>query len=273
MILAISLLLSGAASAQTPETLRASPFFVGPVQAKFVRTPAFISPEPALEPQPEPLIQDTEVVPLGPMERAGAAVGRMSLSAQLDRHRSLVRVQLGASAWDVGIAGDAAFKTPYLTFTQGDRLLMAPVGDLRRLIGEGVEIEIERGVVYKFKLNLSWTNPVRNSTMQLRPARGTHGPSHDLNTGALVDAVRSKSFVFSSDGTEYWTLYGSDVDPAAGTLSGTRSLVFIKFDGMKSKAWPAAESSLPEGQPVRVQLVAPVVLQRAGDQLLISSGR
>lgn len=103
----------------------------------------------------------------------------------------LARLQLGASLWDVGLASDTAFKNASLTFRRDGETRVAPLGDLSRLRTSGVEVEIEPGLVYRFSLAVSWLDPLRRSTLEVRPVDGTAGPSHALNTGELLDALQA----------------------------------------------------------------------------------
>lgn len=200
----------------------------------------------------EPFLQNPQPQPLPPSQQLGAVVGRAKLAQQLDRHRDLLTRQLGRSVWDIGVAGDAAFKTYYATFRQGSRLVLAPLGDLNRLRGDGIDVTIEPGVVYNLHVTINIFNPVRGSTLEITPARGTVGPEHEVKTGVLLDSIKAHSFVFSSQGVEYWMLYGTDVDPKTNQLAGTRSLLFMNEAGMNSKAWPLAEDSLKVGEPTAV---------------------
>jgi hypothetical protein len=218
----------------------------------------------------EPFFLDPKAAPLTGGSLAGEVLGKVRLAEQLDRHRSLAHLKLGARAWDVSVAGDAGFSRYYLTLRDGADLRLAPLGDLNRLRGEGVDIQVEKGVVYNFHLSINIFNPVRGSTFEIRPARGTGGQSYALKTGALLDAVRDRSFVFSAGGAEYWTLYGTDVDAATGGLAATRSFLFVHLDGLKSNAWPLAEASLPVGQPRRVTFRSDLVLARSADELSVA---
>ena len=99
---------------------------------------------------------------------------------------------------------------------------------------------------------------------------GTNGPTTQLNSGVLIDAVKAKSFVFSHDGVEYWALYGTDIDALSGLPGPTRSLLFLRFAGLSSKAWPLTETALPLDRRMRVQLAAQVTMTRGIDALEIA---
>lgn len=208
---------------------------------------------PKRSPDAGPVLQDPKLDPMQPAEAPRVRVADMDLVVQLDRHRDLLKKQLGPSNWDIGVAGDPGFKSYFLTFRQGQRLVIAPLGDdLNRLRGDGINATVEPGVVYNFKVSINIFNPVRGSTLNISPVNGTRGPKHSLKTGELLDSVKAHSTVFSSDGIEYWGLHGTDVDPATNTLAKTRSFLFIHMDGMNSKAWPLAQDSLPLDTPAGV---------------------
>lgn len=187
------------------------------------------------------------------MQTPGPTLGRVKLAAQLDRHRDLINRVLGNSAWDISIAGDAGFKNIFLTFMQGQKLIIRPLGDLKRLrSSDGVNVEIEPGLTYNFRVSINIFNPIRGSRLILTPAQGTTGPRHEIKTGVVVDAIQARSYVFNSGGVEYWMLYGTDVDPATQKLVDSRSFLFIHEDGTNTKGWQLAESALPVNKPVSV---------------------
>ena len=197
----------------------------------------------------------------------------MALASQLDRHRSLFRLKFGARDWDVSVAGDAGFSKYFLTLRDGAELRIAPLGDLNRLHGEGIDIAVEPGVAYNLKLAVNILNTVRGSTLEFKPVQGTRGPKHGVKSGVLLDAVKARSTVFSADGKEYWALYGTDVNPATGGLSDTRSFLFVHMDGLSSKAWPVAEGALTPNQPYRVELKSSLALTRTPTELVVNKPR
>ena len=77
---------------------------------------------------------------------------------------------------------------------------------------------------------------------------------NDIKTGALIDAIRARSFVFRVRGQEFWMLYAADARPDAAGFADTRSLLFVREDGLSSKAWPLAEASLPIDSSATVDL-------------------
>lgn len=219
----------------------------------------------------EPVLQDPKLKALEPSP-LGGVVGRVTLSAQLDKHRDLMTRQLGRTVWNISVAGDPGFKNFFLTFQAGERLLIRPLGDLNRLRGEGINVEIEPGVTYNFKVSVNIFNPVRGSTLKMTPVNGTQGPSHGPKTGEILDAIKARSYVFKSGGTEYWTLFGTDVDPATNALAQTKSLLFINEAGLSSKAWPLAESALSPDKPHAVTLKQDLVLTKTSQgELLIQT--
>ncbi|OGR84520.1 MAG: hypothetical protein A3J74_01595 [Elusimicrobia bacterium RIFCSPHIGHO2_02_FULL_57_9] len=211
------------------------------------------------------------------LQDAGPIVGRIKLAAQLDRHRDLINRVLGNSAWNISVAGDPGFKNIFFTFQQGEKLVVRPVGDPKRLrSAQGVDVEIEPGLTYNFKVKITIWDPIRGSKVLITPAKGTKGPRYDdLKTGALLDAAKARSYVFNSNGIEYWTLYGTDVDPATNSLKDSRSFLFLHENGMNTQAWQLAESTLPVDQPVVVAFGdANFVLTRtAAGELLIQDAQ
>ncbi|MBI3551167.1 MAG: hypothetical protein HY077_01510 [Elusimicrobia bacterium] len=275
--LCIALLAAAAYASSTPEAVSLGAeqvFYAMPHIAPLKLAPRAVVPQ-----EPEQAVElfkvlDPKPRPAPRAQKQGSVVGSVSLPALLDHHRDLLKGKtLGRKPYDISVAGDPGFKTYFLTFRQASSLLIAPLGDLNRLRGEGIDITIEPGVVYHFHVSINIFNPVRGSTMEIHPSRGTSGPQHDIKTGTVLDLVKDKSYVFSADDNEYWVLHGTDVDPKTNKLTDTRSLLFIHEAGMSTKAWPVAESSLPAGQPVNVTFGdAQLTLTRsAGGQLTISN--
>ncbi len=222
----------------------------------------------------EPVLQDPKLAPIGPWEVPGALIGTVKLAQQLDRHRDLITKPLGAATRLISAAGDAAFKSYFMTFAWGPQLVIAPLGDLGRLRGEGIDIRIDAETAYNFKVAINILNPVRGSTFKMTPLAGSRGSYQDIKTGAILDAVKARSFVFSAEGAEYWLLEGTDVDPATNRLATTRSFLFIHEAGTDSKAWPVAESALPLGTGVAATLdKTRLVLVRTESELRIHKTR
>jgi hypothetical protein len=222
----------------------------------------------------EPVLQDPKAAPADPFSILGE-VGRVALSSILDKQRDVMTRQLGASTWDIGPAGDPGFKSYFLTFRQAAKLVIAPLGDLNRLRGEGINVRIDERTVYNIKVSPNIFDPVRGSKLILTPVQGTQGPKHETKTGPVMDAVKARSYIFKSGGKEYWVMHGTDVDPATNTLGQTRSLLFVHEAGLSSKAWPMAESALEVGKPTAVDFEGnKLVLTRTADgQLVINAGR
>ncbi len=230
----------------------------------------------AQEPAPsEPFFLDPKANPLMPFEAPGALVGKILLPTILDKHRNLMNRQLGASNWDISLAGDAGFKTYFFTFAQGDKLVIAPMGDPNRLRGDGVNVRIDPATAYNFKVSINIFDPIRGSTLNITPIEGTKGPKHGIKTGLVLDAIKAKSYAFKTGGKEYWLLHGTDVDPKTNRLTDTRSLLFINEAGMSSKAWPLAESQLEAGKPLAVDFNGKrlVLTRSAAGELSINEAR
>lgn len=202
----------------------------------------------------EPILLDPTPNPLQPLQIPGEKIGSIKLADLLDRHRDMLVRPLGAWTWAIGPAGDPGFKNFYLTFLKPDAFTIAPLGDLNRLRGDGINITIVPGTTYNFKVAINIFNPVRGSTLKITPVSGTSGPKHEMKTGVVLDAIKAKSFIFNANNKEYWMLLGTDVDPATNALAKTKSFLIINEAGVKSKAWPLAEASLEPGKPVHVDL-------------------
>ncbi|MEK9144906.1 MAG: hypothetical protein AAB339_04785 [Elusimicrobiota bacterium] len=199
----------------------------------------------------------------------GAPLGSFTLSERLDSHRDLMTLQLGGTVWNVSAAADPKFEVLYLTFQNKDRLIARRIEDLNSLRGEGVVVEVEPGVSYRFKVSVNIFSPVRGSTLQVTPAGATQGPSHKMKTGAVLDAVKRESFVFKAEDKEFWVLFGTDMDPQTNGFAKTRSLLFINEAGLSSKAWPVPESSLAEDKPLGIALGdTRITLQKGSDGTL-----
>ena len=227
--------------------------------------------EPVLQPALTPL-------PFSPRAPRGKQVGRVVLAEQLDKQRALLARQLGAKPWDIGAAGDAGFKNYYLTFTPAGQpapVTLAPLGDLNRLRGEGVDARVDATTVYNFKVSINIFNPVRGSTLNIKPVKGTRGPGHDVKTGVMLDAVKARGSVFKASGKEYWLHYGTDVKDDGSGFADTRSFLFIHEDGMSSKAWPLAESALTPDAAAVVDLGGTKLrlTRTSGGELLIAEAR
>ena len=231
--------LSSTASAQSLEALR------------FAADSALISALPgAIHPdlqQPlEPVLQKALTPVLMAPSRAGATVGKVVLAKLKSANRHITGRQFGARTLDLGIVSDASFENKYFTFTDAaNATTLAPLGDLNRLRGDGINARIDAKTVYNFKVIVNIFSPVRGSTLKMTPVQGTVGPSHDMKTGALLDGIKAKSFVFKAKGQELLLSYDSDVKADGSGFADTNSFLFTKEDGLSSKAWPLNESKLP----------------------------
>jgi hypothetical protein len=217
-------------------------------------------PEPSEAEQAElptfesyPSIAKPELSTVTP-QALGPAIGSIVLAERLDFHRNILSLQLGASAWDVSAASDKDFNLLYLRFEREGRILLARVRDRNQLIKDGVTVTLDPKTLYRFKLDVNVFNPAYGSTLRVDPVGGTQGPAHRVSTGELFKRTRAKSYVFQASGKEYWLLYATDVDPATELPAKTTSLLFIKENGMSTKCWPVAESSLEPNRPLTVGL-------------------
>lgn len=231
--------LAGSASAQSLEALRLS------ADAALLQAlPGAVHPD--LQEPLEPVLQEPlKPVPMHPSRAPGAVVGKAVLSALKSANRRVTARQFGARTLDLGIVSDASFKNKYLTFSDAKATALAPMGDLNRLRGAGVDARVDAKTVYNFKVVVNIFSPVRGSTLKMTPVQGTAGPAHDMKTGALLDAIKAKSLVFKAKGQELLLSYDADVLPDGSGFAATNSFLFTKEDGLSSKAWPLAEAKLP----------------------------
>ncbi len=191
--------------------------------------------------KPQTAIQQVPVLrALGAGENFGSELGRVNLNAQLNRTLHLLRETRGAGAFDVGMAADAGANTRFLTFTNAAGTVLGRIGSLGDLRGGGVNLRIDAATVYNFRIQIGsiFNDPVRNSTLYVTPAQGTRGPSHEMTTGALLDAVRANSALIDVDGDEYEIFYGSDARPDGRGFTGARSLLITHEAGLSTQYWP-----------------------------------
>ena len=250
IILAIvaAAVLASPAAAQSLEALRFS------ADAALLQAmPQAVHPD-LLQAQ-EPVIQKPlNPLPMGRSRTPGPVVGKAVLSSLMSANRHFTTRQFGARTLDLGIASDAAFSNKYFTFTDAKATTLAPLGDINRLRGAGIDARIDAKTVYNFKVIVNIFSPVRGSTLKMTPVQGTAGPTHEMKTGALLDATRAKAFVFKAKGVELWLSYDADVLPDGSGFAATRSFLFTKEDGLSSKAWPLAEAKLPLDTSASVDL-------------------
>ncbi len=237
-VLAAAVLASPAA-AQSLEALRFSAD-----TALIQAFPEAINPD--LQEPLEPVLQaPLQPMLLSPSRAPGAVVGTAVLSKLKSANRRVTTRQFGARTLDLGIASDASFANKYFTFSDAKATTLAPLGDMNRLRGAGVNARVDAKTVYNFKVVVNIFSPVRGSTLKMSPVQGTAGPAHDMKTGALLDAIKAKSFVFKAKGVELLLSYDADVLPDGSGFANTNSFLFTKEDGLSSKAWPLNESKLP----------------------------
>lgn len=239
-ILAIlAAVLASPAAAQSFEALRFS------ADAALINAlPGAIHPD--LQEELEPVLQaPLKPLLLQPSRNPGPVVGKVVLSALKSANRHVTPRQFGARTLDLGISSDASFSNKYFTFSDAKTTTLAPLGDMNRLRGEGIDARIDAKTVYNFKVVVNIFSPVRGSTLKMTPVQGTVGPKHEMKTGALLDAIKAKSFVFKAKGQELLLSYDADVLPDGSGFADTNSFLFTKEDGLSSKAWPLNEHKLP----------------------------
>lgn len=229
--------VAGSASAQSLEALRFS------ADAALIQgLPGAIHPD--LQEPLEPVLQEP-LKPMRPSRAPGPIVGTAVLSTLKSANRRVTTRQFGARTLDLGIASDASFTNKYFTFSDAKATTLAPLGDMNRLRGDGVDARVDARTVYNFKVVVNIFSPVRGSTLKMTPVQGTAGPKHEMKTGALLDAIKAKSFIFKAKGVELLLSYDADVLPDGSGFAATNSFLFTKEDGLSSKAWPLNESKLP----------------------------
>lgn len=243
---AAAAVLASPASARSLEALRFSAD-----SALIQAFPEAINPD--LQQPLEPVLQQP-LKPMRPSAAPGAVAGTAVLSKLKSANRHVTTRQFGARTLDLGIASDASFSNKYFTFTDAKATSLAPLGDMNRLRGAGINARVDAKTVYNFKVVVNIFSPVRGSTLKMTPAQGTAGPPHDMKTGALLDAIKARSFVFKAKGVELLLSYDADVLPDGSGFAATNSFLFTKEDGLSSKAWPLSESKLPLDAPAVVDL-------------------
>ena len=189
-----------------------------------------------------------------PIGAPGTVVAKIALSGLLEANRHIMTLTFGSRVLDFGVSSDAAFSKSYMTFTDAKTTALAPLGDMDQLRGPGVDARIDANTVYKVKFIANIFDPMRGSTLKMTPINGTVGPTHSPKTGKVLDAIRAHASVFKASGRELWLFYGADVLPDGSGYADTRSFLFIKEDGLSSKAWPLAESALAPDVPAVVDL-------------------
>lgn len=221
------------------------------------------------------VLQTPRVRALGADEAFGEVLGRVKLSAQLDRNLFLMKETLGARLLDVGVAIDPGAKARFLTFTDGAGTTLGRIGSLGDLRGRGVDIRIDARTVYNFRVQVGsiFDDPVHKSILYVTPVEGTSGPSDRMTTGRLLDAMRAKSALVDIDGEEYEIFYGRDARSDGSGFASTRSFLFTHEAGLSTKAWPLSESALPLDVPTAVTLgdVEVQMTRTSGGELLIGS--
>jgi len=196
----------------------------------------------------------------------GRDLGGFKLSDRLNSHSDLFTRKLGTRDWDLSVAGDPKFEISYLRLERPDEKQLHKIKDINELRGKGVNIKVDEKTIYNFKVSINIFSPTRGSTLKITPIQGTNGPKHKIKTGKILDRVEEESFVFKTAGKEFWTLYGTDVDPETNWFADTRSFLVIHENGLSTKAYPIGEGKLPIGQAVAVTLGdAKVVLRRSED--------
>ena len=196
----------------------------------------------------------------------GKDLGGFVLADRLDSHSDMFTRKLGSKVWDLSVAGDSKFEISYLRLTREDETQLHKIKNVKELRGKGINIQIDDNTSYNIKVSVNIFSPTRGSKLKITAINGTKGPSHKIKTGAILDRIEEKSFIFKTAGKEYWTLYGTDVDPETNWFTDTKSFLVIQENGLSTKAYPIPESKLPVGEAVSVALGdAKVVIRRNPD--------
>ncbi len=267
LILAAVLFVPAAASAQPLETssvLAGERFAQSPADVRAALAPS--ASEPVLQPALKPQTSLKQAV--------GETLATVVLADALDKNLHVTNYRFGARPLDLGVATDPGFKKFYLTFSDRAGTTIGPIGDLGKLrSSEGVDVRIDAATVYNFRVQANIFSPVRGSMLYMTPSQGTAGPSHETKTGPLLDAIRARAALMTIDGEEYWIFYGRDVKADGSGFADTRSFLFVHMNGLSSKAWPLAESSLTPGAPGVVDLggVKVSVLRTTDGKLVVSA--
>ena len=139
-VLAAAVLASPAA-AQSLEALRFSAD-----TALIQAFPEAINPD--LQEPLEPVLQaPLQPMLLSPSRAPGAVVGTAVLSKLKSANRRVTTRQFGARTLDLGIASDASFANKYFTFSDAKATTLAPLGDMNRLRGAGVNARVDAKTV------------------------------------------------------------------------------------------------------------------------------
>jgi hypothetical protein len=269
LLLAAALLGPAAAGAVTIESLSANSI-LSPLS---VRPQARAAAAMIQAPQEPQVLQEPVLRPLT-NKRVGSELGRVSLAKQLDKNLFLMNEVLGSRKLDIGIATDPGAKNRFLTFTDGAGTTLGKIGSLGDLRGKGVDVRVDANTVYNFRVEVGsiFDDPVHKSILHTTPTNGTHGPSYDMTTGALLDVMRAKSAIVNIDGDDYEIFYGRDAKADGSGFANTHGFLITHEAGLSTKAWPLAESALPLNVPTSVTLGdAQVQMTRTATDLIVTS--
>lgn len=266
-LLLAALALPAAAAGPSLESIQLQGFQGFHASPELIRRSMPKASEPFVQPAPRPA--ETDELP----DESKSA--RAKLSDMLNRNQRAFKKRLGAKDWDIGVAADAEMKTFFFVFGDSAGLRLAPVGEPKQLIGNGVNVRVDERTVYNVRVQPNIFNPVRGSTMHMTPIQGTQGPTHSGKTGELVDAVRAKALIANLGGKEHWVFYGNDAKADGSGFADTRSFLIVKENGMSSKSWPLPESKLRVDQPYTVDLegVKAVLMISSSGEFSIAQAR
>lgn len=207
---------------------------------------------------------------LTPVSGGGAVLLDTSLPPLLDKHRDLLRQEIGGKQWALGVAAAADVSSFYFTFEREGALVVLPVDQPKRLLKPGLSVEVEPAAFCSLRIHIGLLDlfaPLRCATLKITAAGEK---PREITTGELLDTLQAKTVSFEHDKRKYWLLYSTDIDPVADEPAGTRSLIIVREDGLKSRVWPVPESAL--GSPALVDLgETKIVVSLSGGRLTVSA--
>lgn len=183
----------------------------------------------------------------------GNPLGSIDLDKSLDALREAGPVRVGGKTYNLGIAADREFKYFFVVFSRPAYSLLEPLIRPKDFIGpKGAALSVE-GKAFIFKIDLKLTDPVRGSRLDIFPM-GRPDLAETWSTGEILEILARKATFFRLGGDDYYLAYLSDVDPATGRKTGTRSLLFYTDSRFRARAWTLGEDALPDGARVAVSL-------------------
>lgn len=205
-----------------------------------------------------------------PAPPPGAVLLDASLPPLLDKHRDLLRQEIAGKEWALGVAATADVSRFYFTFEREGALVLLPVDKPKRLLNPGLSVEVEPSSFCSLRIHVGLLGlfaPLRCATLKIAAAGEK---PREISTGELLDTLQGRAASFEHAMRKYWLLYSTDIDPDTDEPAGTRTLIFVREDGLKSRVWPVAEAAL--GEPALVDLgETRLVVALSGGRISISA--